>query len=640
MLRNKIMGFHLAAVFLIGLLSSWLAQSMGMFWAISIALLLAVISAGILSQVWPAAGEEEKRPAKTPEPLQKGQMNVDMYDIAESLSFISQQLLWVVAQSNTALTKLAARSNDIARESETTASSAEETSAGVEEIAANSAVVANASRKALEQCQESSQMALKNQQEIIQASNTMLEVAQVVQTSVTAMDELNAASKKIGEFVGKIQGIASQTNLLALNAAIEAARAGEAGRGFAVVAEEVRKLASESEAITHEVEETVRDITVKTKNATVIMQSGKDKIDGIEQTARKSAEGMRDIVETVRHIEETVAKLCQLSSDQQTTTEQMAIAVESIGNATVEIAGGTQEALQSIAQQEKGVGEIFEYAKNMTSTVDKIQGVAVHFKKANEIVFGFNPFTAPQSIKENYTPILEEVARKIGCQARVIIVSDYDSLGRSLLNGTIDVGWFSPFAYVSAKNKGNITPLVTTVVNKNASYIGYIIARKDKGFTSLDDLRSKRFAFVDKQSASGYVYPRAMLLQQGKDPDHYFSETVFLGSHNRVIDGVLDGTVEAGGTYSEAVDSARSRGLSVDSLTILAKTDPIPKDAIAGRPGMDAQLMENLKRVFMEVNDTNAQLAAIMKKTGLNGFIEAKDEVYDVIRNAAKVLNK
>ena len=60
---------------------------------------------------------------------------------------------------------------------------------------------------------------------------------------VETMDTLSAASSRIGEIVGVIDGIAFQTNLLALNAAVEAARAGEQGRGFAVVAAEVRALA-------------------------------------------------------------------------------------------------------------------------------------------------------------------------------------------------------------------------------------------------------------------------------------------------------------------------------------------------------------------------------------------------------------
>jgi phosphate/phosphite/phosphonate ABC transporter binding protein len=638
MVRKRVGLFHLTTVMLVGIVTSCFVEYIGNLGALVVALVMAGISTAVLFRTWPKTGEIERSQVQTSVNQNHSIPQVDMYGISEDLSFISQQLAWVAGHSNTALKKLTTQSNNIAKESETTASSAQEASAGVEEIASNAAVVANASQQALEQCKLSSQLALKNHQQITQASNTMLEVAQVVETSVNDMEELNVASKRIGAFVGKIQGIASQTNLLALNAAIEAARAGEQGRGFAVVAEEVRKLASESESITREVEETVKDITNRTNYVTTHMQGSKVKIHGIEQLARRSADSMQEIVNNVSQIESTVERLCNLSSDQQMTTEQMAQAVESIGAATVEIAAGTQEALQSIGQQEKDIDEVYALTKKMTAAVDKIQEVASRFKTGKELVFGFNPFTAPQVIKENYTPILEAIAKKVGLEPKIIIVSDYDSLGRSLLNGTIDVGWFSPFAYVSAKSKGDITPLVTTVVNKNASYHGYIIARKDKAFKSIDDLQGKRFAFVDKQSASGYVYPKAMLLEQGKNPERFFSETVFLGSHNRVIDAVLDGTVDAGATYSEAVEAAGEYGLAVHNLVILKQTDAIPKDVIAGRPGLDEHMLASLKQVFIETTDKASAHASVMKKTGLNGFIEAQDQVYDVIRKAAKVL--
>src|ERR1043165_7698467 len=63
---------------------------------------------------------------------------------------------------------------------------------------------------------------------------------------VAMMEEITAHSRRIGDIIGVIDGIAFQTNILALNAAVEAARAGELGRGFAVVASEVRNLAQRS----------------------------------------------------------------------------------------------------------------------------------------------------------------------------------------------------------------------------------------------------------------------------------------------------------------------------------------------------------------------------------------------------------
>ena len=83
-----------------------------------------------------------------------------------------------------------------------------------------------------------------------QLAHSAAEVAtrggQVVAKVVSTMDEINSSSRKIGDIIGVIDGIAFQTNILALNAAVEAARAGEQGRGFAVVATEVRSLAQRS----------------------------------------------------------------------------------------------------------------------------------------------------------------------------------------------------------------------------------------------------------------------------------------------------------------------------------------------------------------------------------------------------------
>ncbi len=89
--------------------------------------------------------------------------------------------------------------------------------------------------------------------------------------SLKAVNQLDATTSAINQFVAAIQGISEQTNLLALNAAIEAARAGDAGRGFAVVADEVRQLASKAHEASRQIEGLVKQIVGQAQDIKLII---------------------------------------------------------------------------------------------------------------------------------------------------------------------------------------------------------------------------------------------------------------------------------------------------------------------------------------------------------------------------------
>ena len=75
---------------------------------------------------------------------------------------------------------------------------------------------------------------------------------QQMQAMLTAMDNIQERSARIGKSIKTSEDIAFQTNILALNASVEAARAGSAGKGIAMVADKVRNLAEESAATAQE----------------------------------------------------------------------------------------------------------------------------------------------------------------------------------------------------------------------------------------------------------------------------------------------------------------------------------------------------------------------------------------------------
>jgi len=257
---------------------------------------------------------------------------------------------------------------------------------------------------------------------------------------------------------------------------------------------------------------------------------------------------------------------------------------------------------------------------------------------ASELKFGFTPVLGQTEMRAEFEPLTIYLSDALGEKVVLYIAKDYGDLRTQMEVGNVDIGSFSPFAYVDAARGGKIHIIAQSVIDGSATYRGIIVARKDSGLKALSDLRWKRFAFVDPKSASGYVYPRAMLMEKGINPDSFFKETIFAGDHNKVIAAVLGHQVDAGATYDNALGIAKAAGVPSDDLTIIASTEPIPHDAIAVRAGLDDALTKRIQTALVDLDKTDAgrHVIAISKKK-LSGHVTAQDSTFDVVRRTANI---
>ena len=248
--------------------------------------------------------------------------------------------------------------------------------------------------------------------------------------------------------------------------------------------------------------------------------------------------------------------------------------------------------------------------------------------------FGVPPWQRGQSvddIRRLYRPMLDYLSGVIGARITLIGAGTYEDMIDYLAQGKVHFGTISPTPYVLAKGKNPGIELLVTELSWNADrkaasdrYQGLIVTLKaNDAINRIADLKGRQFAFVTPESTSGYVFPSAVLRQNGLDPARDFTGTVFLGSHPRVTDALVAGSVDAGATWNfNYVQAVAKHG---DVFKILNSVD-IPNLCIAAHPSLPADVRAKLKAALLAIDPK------LLEGLPTAGYVERPDSFYDGVR--------
>ncbi|WP_144137708.1 methyl-accepting chemotaxis protein [Paraburkholderia sp. BCC1884] len=295
-----------------------LTRSAGML--VVLGVLVSFVASRVVRNVSRSIGGEPSAAARIAMQIARGDLatrielsRADTSSLLFSLREMRNQLATTVARIKTSAETITVASKEIAAGNLDLSSRTEEQAASLQETAASMDELTKTVTQNADNAATASQLATD-------ASSIAARGGQVVNDVVEKMAGITDSSRKIGEIISVIEGIAFQTNILALNAAVEAARAGEEGRGFAVVAGEVRNLAQRSATAAKEIK--------------VLIDQSVAQVGEGSTLAGKAGNTIGEVVDAVRRVTAIMNEISAASRAQSSGIGEVNLAIRQMDDVT------------------------------------------------------------------------------------------------------------------------------------------------------------------------------------------------------------------------------------------------------------------------------------------------------------------
>lgn len=248
--------------------------------------------------------------------------------------------------------------------------------------------------------------------------------------------------------------------------------------------------------------------------------------------------------------------------------------------------------------------------------------------------------------RERFAELCAALSTHAGIYIIPYIAPSYRELAKAVTLRRVAFAWLPPLQLIELADRGVVVNLAIPVRHGTTSYFSALIVHRD-GPQTIAELRGKRAAWVDRDSASGYLAVKLNLLAQRIDPETYFASQTFLGSHDAVVDSLLSGRADCGATYC-VLDLQTVRQLSgaftladgraARPVRVLKTVGPIANDSLAASSEVHPEDRRAFQEALLSMHGRTAELFVELLRA--DSFRAADDAHYAPLRRLLEAVKQ
>ncbi|MFZ5827254.1 MAG: phosphate/phosphite/phosphonate ABC transporter substrate-binding protein [Bacillota bacterium] len=249
---------------------------------------------------------------------------------------------------------------------------------------------------------------------------------------------------------------------------------------------------------------------------------------------------------------------------------------------------------------------------------------------------GLSTMLSPRETLLRYGPLLDYLGRKLGRHVEVVLPRSHTEMVDLIRSGQVQVGFVSSYAYVVGQKEFGMEAVAVPVYEGKPSHRSLIIVRRYSGLERFADLKGHTFAYTDPLSASGRLFPEALVLGLGEAVDRFFDKTIFTSSDDKAIKALDQGLVDGAAVDSVMFDLAVLHDPDLARrIRVIEMSDPYGAPPLVVSPRLGYELKRQLREALVEMSD-DEQGSAVLAGLYLDGFVVPEPAWFEPVTELAE----